>query len=185
MVAIVALFALIQTTVQSVSAIRALLLIFKKVNIISHTYLFRFRVIVKFLTSRCSMIIIIVFCFLTAGCDDCQTILVELKNGALINQIVIQGVYQTSQCINGRKSWISSSTAIWYVPQYQVWFIGPLDAIGTTISGMVSVGYQDDLNCPYNIPNGNWEYYDGRSWILPEDVNDISIGCFQGNIVIK
>ena len=124
---------------------------------------------------------IIVFCFLIPGCDDCLTILVELKNGALQYQAGRRGVYQASQCINGRKSWISSaSTAIWYVPQHRVWFIGSFDSIGTAKGGMVSFEYQEDLNCPYNVPNGNWQYYDGRSWILPEDVNDISIGCFQG-----
>ena len=120
---------------------------------------------------------IIVFCFLIPGCDDCLTILVELKNGALENQGGRRGVYQASQCINGRKSWISSSSVIWYFPQYQEWYIGPLDGIGL---GIISMGHQGDLNCPYNVTNNNWQYWDGRSWTLSDDVKDISLTCFQG-----
>ena len=100
-----------------------------------------------------------------------------MKNDALEKQNGRQGLYQSSSCINGRKSWISSSSVIWYFPQYQEWYIGPLDGIGFRIA---SIGHQGGFNCPYNVTNDNWQYWDGRAWILPEDVKDISTTCFQG-----
>ena len=126
--------------------------------------------------------IIFLLSFLITGCDDCQTIILELKNGALEKQSGMQGLYQASDCYNGRKSWTSSLNSIWYVPEYQEWYFGPLDGIGL---GIISIGHQGDLNCPYNVTNDNWQYWDGRFWILPEDVNDISIRCFQGYFLLK
>ena len=104
-----------------------------------------------------------------------------LKNDALEKQNGRQGLYQNSSCINGRKSWISSSSAIVYLPEYQEWYIGPLDGIGFGIAS----GHQGDLNCPYNVTNDNWQYWDGRAWIQPEDVKDISTRCFQGYFLLK
>ena len=126
--------------------------------------------------------ILFLLSFLITGCDDCQTIILELKNGALEKQSGMQGLYQASDCYNGRKSWTSSLNFIWYVPEYQEWHFGPLDGIGL---GIISIGHQGDLNCPYNVTNDNWQYWDGRFWILPEDVNDISIRCFQGYFLLK
>ena len=115
--------------------------------------------------------------FKITGCDDCQTIILELKNDALEKQSSRQGLYHASDCYNGRKSWISSLNAIGYLPQNQEWYIGPLDGIGL---GIISMGHQGDLNCPYNVTNNNWQYWDGRSWTLSDDVKDISLTCFQG-----
>ena len=122
--------------------------------------------------------------FKFTGCDDCQTIVIELKNNALEADVSKQGIYQRSSCVNGRNSWVSPSNAVWYVPHYQEWYIGYLENIGTYLNGMQSFGQQGDLNCPYNVSIGNWQYFSGGAWIMPEDVNDISIGCFQGYLLL-
>ena len=101
-----------------------------------------------------------------------------MKNYALVAQGGKQGLYQKSSCINGKNSWISSLYALWYVSQYQYWIIGNIDDIGENYGYIYQ--YQGDLNCPYNIPNHNWKYFNGQIWIVPEDVSDISIRCFQG-----
>ena len=50
---------------------------------------------------------------LDPGCV-CQTIVITLKNGALAQQSLKQGIYQRAEKVNGKTSWISSNMAIWY-----------------------------------------------------------------------
>ena len=69
---------------------------------------------------------------LNLGCE-CQTIVISLKNDALLHQSSWQGIYQRAGKVNGKTSWISSSNnALWYNAAGNAdWMIGPVDYLGT------------------------------------------------------
>ena len=119
---------------------------------------------------------------LNLGCE-CQTIVISLKNDALLHQSSEQGIYQRAGKVNGKTSWISSSnTALWYNPASSDWKIASVDYLGTGTGGISSTGAQGRSSCPYNVPNDAWEYVnmDIGSWINV-DANDVSIECLKGN----
>ena len=117
---------------------------------------------------------------LNLGCE-CQTIVISLKNGALLHQSSKQGIYQRAGKVNGKTSWISSSNnALWYNPASDDWMIGFVDNLGTIFGFISSTGSQGRSSCPYNVPNDAWKYSDGNSWIIA-DANDVSIECLTGN----
>ena len=106
-----------------------------------------------------------------------------MKNGALLHQSSKQGIYQRSGKVNGKTSWISSSsTVLWYNPGPDNWLIGSVGNLGTNIGHIASTGAQGRSSCPYNVPNDAWEYanHDIGSWIIA-DANDVSIECLTGN----
>ena len=116
---------------------------------------------------------------LNLGCE-CQIIVISLKNGALLHQSPIQGIYQRAGKVNGKTSWISSSGhALWYYPGYSDWMISSLDYLGTGTRGISSTGNQGISSCPYNVADDVWEYWDD-GWIIA-DANDVSIECLAGN----
>ena len=115
------------------------------------------------------------------GCD-CQTIVISLKNGALLHQSSRQGIYQRAGKVNGKTSWISSSntpTALWYNAEHDDWLIGSVDNLGTSIGGISSNGAQGRSSCPYHVPNDAWDYWN-NGWIIA-NANDVSIECLTGN----
>ena len=119
---------------------------------------------------------------LNLGCE-CQTIVISLKNDALLHQSSKQGIYQRAGKVNGKTSWISSSnTALWYNAGSDDWMIGSVDDLGTTFGGISSTGNQGISSCPYNVPNDAWQYGNVvvGSWIIA-DANDVSIECLTGN----
>ena len=117
---------------------------------------------------------------LILGCE-CQTIVISLKNGALLYQAERQGIYQKAGKVNGKTSWISSSnTALWYNPESEDWMIGSVNDLGTNFGGISSIGSQGRSSCPYNIPNDAWEYVDNVGWIIA-NANDVSLECLTGN----
>ena len=120
--------------------------------------------------------------FQYTGCD-CQTIVISLKNGALLHQSQLQGIYQKAGKVNGKTSWISTSNncALWYAP-LDVWLIGFEDDLGTSTGGILGIasnGNQGILSCPYAVPNDAWMYWN-NGWIIA-DANDVSIECLAGN----
>ena len=118
---------------------------------------------------------------LNLGCE-CQTIVISLKNGALLHQSSEQGIYQRAGKVNGKTSWISSSNhALWYHAGAFDWIIGSVDDLGTTGGGIASTGNQGISSCPYNVPNDAWKYSNfDSSWIIA-NANDVSIECLTGN----
>ena len=116
---------------------------------------------------------------LNLGCE-CQTIIISLKNGALIHQPNRQGIYQRAGKVNGKTSWISlNNQALWYNAPSDDWMIGPVDYLGTDTGAIQSNGDQGISSCPYNVPNDAWEYWN-NGWIIA-DANDVSIECLSGN----
>ena len=113
------------------------------------------------------------------GCE-CQTIVVSLKNGALLHQSHRQGIYQRAGKVNGKTSWISSSSqALWYNAGSDDWMIGSVVNLGTITGGISSNGNQGISSCPYNVPNDAW-MYSNNGWNIA-DANDVSIECLTGN----
>ena len=115
------------------------------------------------------------------GCE-CQTVFILLKNGPLLRQWTIQGVYQRYGKIDGKPTWISEKTnrAIWYTAPGMDWAIGDIGIIGTTYSNIAGFGDQGKLSCPYNAPNDTWKYSNnGRGWVVA-GVNDVNIQCLTG-----
>ena len=103
--------------------------------------------------------------------QQCSTVIVTLKNGALASQGSLQGIYQISDLVNGQPSWTSNSHAIWYSLDYG-WLIGNLDDIGENICfiyGADDYGGLDDTN-------NQWNYWDGSNWISA-GANEININC--------
>ena len=114
------------------------------------------------------------------GCE-CQTIVISLKNGALLHQSSREGIYQRAGKVNGKTSWISSSnTALWYNPASDDWMIGSVENLGTDTGSIASTGDQGRSSCPYNVPNDAWQYGLDGSWNIA-DANDVSIECLTGN----
>ena len=67
---------------------------------------------------------------------SCQTIKITLKNEVLTHHGECQGTYELSESVNGKPSWTSQSTAIWFFQDRNVWMIGHLndpDQISRTI----------------------------------------------------
>jgi hypothetical protein len=113
------------------------------------------------------------------GCE-CQTIVISLKNDALLHQSHRQGIYQRAGKVNGKTSWISSSnTALWYNAGSDHWMVGSADDVGTTFGAVASTGNQGISSCPYNVPNDAWMYLN-NGWNIA-DANDVSIECLTGN----
>ena len=65
--------------------------------------------------------------------SECQNIQVILQNEILSKNEWLEGSYQLDQIVNGRSSWTSVSSAIWFIPEYNNWAIGNLGSIGTNL----------------------------------------------------
>ena len=119
---------------------------------------------------------------LNLGCE-CQTIVISLKNDALLYHSSRQGIYQRAGNVNGKTSWISSKGyALWYNVANHVWLFGYVDDLGGMIGGIASTGAQGISSCPYNVPNDAWMYANNEfgSWIIA-DANDVSVECLTSN----
>ena len=80
------------------------------------------------------------------------------------NQGSRQGIYRhNSSFVNGKPSWTSNFHAIWYVREYNLWVIGNLDDIGTTIGGIKSG--DSTFRCPFEMPSDHWHYAYISGWI--------------------
>ena len=122
---------------------------------------------------------------LDPGCV-CQTIVITLKNGALAQQSLKQGIYQRAEKVNGKTSWISSNMAIWYYTDeygtvFDDWMIGPLGELGGNTGGLASTGNQGMSSCPYDVSMDAWKYaIPNNGWTIA-DANDVSIECLTDN----
>ena len=120
---------------------------------------------------------------LDPGCV-CQTIVINLINGALAQQSSKQGIYQRAEKVNGKTSWISPNNinAIWFDTDkfgtiYDDWIIGSLGKLGGNFGGIASTGNQGMSSCPYNVSMDAWKYLsNSHQWIIA-DANDVSIEC--------
>jgi len=112
---------------------------------------------------------------------ECQNIELIMKNDAHDAQGSKSGIYEIHQDVNGKKSWISSSNAIWYVPTYNSWAIGNLASIGSNSRVIASSSDTGDKS-PYDVSNDDW-YYDENGWNKANE--DISIECVNDKGIKK
>ena len=82
-----------------------------------------------------------------------------------------QGIYDISESVNGKPSWTSQSTAIWYIQDGNTWEIGNLNDIGKPMGAIYTTGILLGAN-----ENDKWIYSDGKMW-KKLDTNDIVIEC--------
>ena len=120
---------------------------------------------------------------LNLGCE-CQTIVISLKNDALLHQWQRQGIYQRAGKVDGKTSWIKSSNhALYSMLMYNAvgndWLLASVESLGTSIGSLSSTGDQGISSCPYNVTKDAWKYWND-AWIIA-DTNDISIECLTGN----
>ena len=81
------------------------------------------------------------------------------------------GSYESSNFINGKRSWIDQvfGKAIWF--KNNGWIIGLIGHIGTNKATF----YAHNEFSGLSDTNNQWYYKDDGQWILPEDPNDIRI----------
>ena len=82
-----------------------------------------------------------------------------------------QGNYEKSALVNGKPSWTSQSTAIWYIQDQNSWIVGNLEKIGKSSGTICTRGMLLGTNT-----NGKWNYFHGKKW-KKLDTNDFSIEC--------
>jgi hypothetical protein len=106
------------------------------------------------------------------GSSNCTKLKVSLKNYALSYQGTYQDIYQISDdLVGGKPSWISGSKAIWYTNND--WLIGPVSYLGDHIAYF----HVDDTSRSVTNIHNIWQYWNGNSWIIPSDQNDVTITC--------
>ena len=106
-----------------------------------------------------------------------------MKNDALKLQSYLSGTYLLSNPVNGKSSWLLYNPkkgyeyAIWYVPEYNDWAIGPLGNKGTNIRALTSFGGQGSQDLLY-VPKDKWNVWNNQaqSWVLV-GADDIEIQC--------
>ena len=89
-----------------------------------------------------------------------------MSNNALVSHWSYAGTYKISTDVNGKPSYILDENAIWFYPDYNLWFIGPISDIGKF--GLMGAydeggGLTDDKNIWWHENN--------------DEVNDISVQC--------
>ena len=76
-----------------------------------------------------------------------------------------------SESVNGKPSWKSQSTAIWYIPDFELWTIGDLNNIGKPSGKFCTTGMLFGSN-----ENGKWNSFIEKTW-KKLDLNDFNIDC--------
>ena len=106
-----------------------------------------------------------------------------MKNDALNYQPWINGTYFLSEIVNAKPSWRLKDNsngynkAIWYVPKYDDWAIGPLENIGTTTRALTSFGGQGSFDI-FNVPNDKWNVWNNNDKVWTQTgVGDVAIQC--------
>ena len=110
----------------------------------------------------------------------CSTVSVVLKYDALTNILTgkYEGIYQESQPVNGKPSWKNEDNAIWYLESENNWLIGPLKWIGHDAAYIHASNSFEGLTDYRN----QWKYWDGSSWKVSSDSNDVTVTCKDSNL---
>ena len=87
---------------------------------------------------------------------ECQTVSVELKNGASASQGRKTGMYQRKEVFGKLPYWTSKNYAIWYNSKAKAWAIGTLASLGTNSQGIL--GIKGEFRWPFD-KKYRWMYY--------------------------
>ena len=93
---------------------------------------------------------------------------------------ILQGYFHYNDRVNGKSSWraVPVDEAIWFIPEFKAWGIGPLKDIGK--NGVWITSINNESESLFNVPSSKWQYADNNEW---KDIKsgDISINCAKGN----
>ena len=115
-------------------------------------------------------------------CLHCEVVSISL-NISEMYQSNIEGLYINSSWVNGKPTWVSSSSkAIWYIQEYDEWAIGNLENIGTSYLYIYSekVTYE----CPFDVPTEMWWYYSNGIWKNAVG-NEVMVKCQKGILCLN
>ena len=111
--------------------------------------------------------------------SESEFVLVVLKTDAKAQQGKRTGIYERYITINGKRSWKSNSSAIWFDSTFNNWKIGSIETLGSSRCGISSPSLGHIY--PYDVPSNQWKYYGGHEWKLSEKGN-IIIQSFTGEM---
>ena len=98
-----------------------------------------------------------------------------MKNNLSIHQSFFEGSYEVSEKINGKPTWVTHSSAIWY--SQQQWVIGDLSDIGGN-SGGIFAYEKGGFSCPYEATIDVIEFYNPHTDTIDPDISKyITIQC--------
>ena len=106
--------------------------------------------------------------------ESCKALSVELRNDLLNVYESLQGIYALSFTMDGRSSWVSDDTAVWFNSQHGVWIFGFLGSIGT-ISHYMYSDPAEFAKDPQDI--AGWQYWDHTDSQYKIGSDDITIQC--------
>ena len=115
---------------------------------------------------------------INAGSSNCSKLKVSLKNDALSSQGSYQDIYQISNdLVDGKPSWISGSgsKAVWYTNND--WLIGRLSDLGKHVADF----HVDETSSNVTDNRNIWQFWNGNSWIIPSDQNDVKVTCLEND----
>ena len=101
-----------------------------------------------------------------------------MQNNALEAQGNKEGTYELASKVNEQPSWISECCGIWYVPENQIWMIGPLEYIGTDQGGIESKVLGSKVESPEYIIEWNYHTYE-TDWVFYNGNDDVIVGCIS------
>ena len=101
-----------------------------------------------------------------------------MQNNALEAQTDKEGTYELASKVNEQPSWISECCGIWYVPENQIWMIGPLEYIGTDQGGIESKELGSKVESPEYIIEWNYHTYE-TDWVFYNGNDDVIVGCIS------
>ena len=113
-----------------------------------------------------------------------------MQNNALEAQGNKEGTYELASKVNEQPSWISECCGIWYVPENQIWMIGPLEYIGTDQGGIESKASGSKVESPEYIVEWNYHTFE-TDWVFNDGNDDVIVGCIshkdhekKGNLIL-
>ena len=121
----------------------------------------------------------------------CGSLHVRLYFDVLLNQGDLEGIYQSSYPVNGKPSWTSETSVIFYNPIYKAWAIGEKRDIGYLNGGINSLG-DPEQDYPQNVVS--WRYWSNQHrWVdsaMQLELtgygleNDLIVECVEGKVHI-
>ena len=88
--------------------------------------------------------------------------------------------YQIATNVNGKPSWKNGAYAIWYMQNYNYWFVGRLSEIGNA-HGFI---YASNDFSGITDNDNQWLFWNGNAWTSPSDPNNIKITCMDGKYTL-
>ena len=105
----------------------------------------------------------------------CLTVRISLKNELLNQYGFLLGDYQKTKKAKQNPGWVNGENSIRYQPSTNVWMIGRLSEIGSTLVDIITLDHFSGLIAIEN----EWLYHDGNNWISISDSKDVSVGCLM------